>query len=92
VHVTSAACVVVTVPDPWTARNIVQQVRAVSARVPIAVRSRYHVHRWHLTIAGADIVIDEEQEVGIRIAAEVRALLLERAGRAKDGQLDRSPS
>lgn len=80
VHVTSAACVVVTVPDPWAARHIIQQVRSVAAHVPIAVRSRYHVHRWQLMIAGADIVIDEEQEVGIRIAAEVQAVLLERGG------------
>jgi CPA2 family monovalent cation:H+ antiporter-2 len=77
VGVESAACVVITVPDPWTARHIVQQVGALAPLVPIVVRSRYHVHRWQLTTAGADAVVDEEQEVGIQIAREVRLRLLE---------------
>jgi len=76
-HVASAACVVVTVPDPWTARNIVIQVRALAPHVPIVARSRYHVHRWQLTMAGADAVVDEEDVVGVQIAEEVRARLAE---------------
>ena len=71
-HVASAACVVITVPDPWTARRIVLQVRSLAPHVPIVARSRYHVHRWQLIMAGADAVVDEEDEVGVRIADEVR--------------------
>lgn len=71
-HVASAACVVITVPDPWTARHIVIQVRAIAPHVPIVVRVRYHVHRWQLLMAGADAVADEEEVVGLRIAEEVR--------------------
>jgi CPA2 family monovalent cation:H+ antiporter-2 len=78
VHVRTAACIAITVPDPWTARHIIQQTRTLAPHTPIVVRSRYHVHRWHLTMAGADSVIDEEQEVGIRIAAEVHQRLVER--------------
>ena len=68
VHVAAAACVVITTPDPWTARHIILQIRSVAPDVPIVVRSRFHVHRWQLTLAGADDVVDEEQEVGVRIA------------------------
>jgi voltage-gated potassium channel Kch len=69
--------VVITVPDPWTARNIVIQVRAMAPHVPIVARSRYHVHRWQLTMAGADAVVDEEDVVGIQIGEEVRTRLEE---------------
>jgi CPA2 family monovalent cation:H+ antiporter-2 len=76
-HVASAACVVITVPDPWTARRIVLQVRSTAPHVPIVARSRYHVHKWQLMMAGADAVVDEEEEVGVRIADEVRLRLSE---------------
>ena len=72
VHVRTAACVVITIPDPGTARHIIQQVRARAPNTQICVRARYHIHRWQLEMAGADAVVDEEEEVGIQIAAEVR--------------------
>ena len=75
VQVRTARAVVVTVPDPATARLVVEQVRSLSPDTFIVVRARYHVHRWQLTVAGAHVVIDEEQEVGLRIAAEVRKKL-----------------
>jgi len=75
VRVGTAACVVITIPDPWAARQIVQQVRALASNTPIVVRSRYHIHRWQLVMAGADAVVDEEEEVGIQIAAQLRHLL-----------------
>lgn len=71
-QVRTAACVVITIPDPWTARHIIQQVRALAPDTPIIVRARYHIHRWQLEVAGADAVVDEEQEVGVQLAAEVR--------------------
>ena len=74
-HVASAACMVITVPDPWTARHIILQVRSIAPHVPIVARARYHVHQWQLMMAGADAVVDEEEEVGVRIADEVRARL-----------------
>jgi CPA2 family monovalent cation:H+ antiporter-2 len=76
VHVRTAACVVITIPDPWAARQIIQQVRALAPDTPIVVRARYHTHRWQLVIAGADAVVDEEEEVGIQIAGEVRRQLI----------------
>ena len=37
----------------------------------VIVRARYHVHRWQLDVAGAHAVVDEEDRVGVSIAAEV---------------------
>jgi CPA2 family monovalent cation:H+ antiporter-2 len=76
-HVRTAACVVITIPDPWVARNMIQQVRALAPNTPIVVRARYHIHRWQLEVAGADAVVDEEVEVGVRIAGEVRRRLID---------------
>ncbi len=88
-HVRTAAAVAVTVPDPSTARHIVQLVRSLAPDTTIVVRSRYHVHRWQLDVAGAHTVVDEEDQVGVRVAAEVRERLLERGmlqgGTAPDG-------
>jgi len=77
VHVRTAACVVITIPDPGTARHIIQQVRAHAPNTSIVVRARYHIHRWQLEMAGADAVVDEEEEVGIQIAAEVRDRIID---------------
>ncbi len=70
-HVRTAAAVAVTIPDPRTARDIVQRVRSLAPDAVVSVRSRYHVHRWQLEVAGAHAVVDEESQVGIRIAAEL---------------------
>lgn len=74
-HVGAAKAVAVTVPDPATARQIIEGVRSLSPKTPIIARSRYHIHRWQLTLAGAEAVIDEEEQVGKRIALEVRRTL-----------------
>jgi len=74
-HVRTAAAVAVTVPDPGTARQIVELVRSLSPDTAIVVRSRYHVHRWQLDVAGACAVVDEEDEVGLGIASATRQLL-----------------
>ncbi len=76
-NVRTAAVVVITIPDPWTARLVIQQVRALAPNTPIVVRARYHIHRSLLEAAGADAVVDEEEEVGIRIAAEVSHVLID---------------
>ena len=74
-HVRTAAAVVVTLPDPGTARQVVQHVRALAPETYVIVRARYHVHRWQLNVAGANAVVDEEDRVGVSIAAEVRERL-----------------
>ena len=65
----------VTVPDPAAARQVIEGVRSLAPQTPIIARARYHVYRWELIAAGAELVIDEEDEVGLRIASAVRKML-----------------
>ena len=74
-HVGSSAAVVVTLPDPGAARLVIQHMRALSPETPVYARARYHVYRWELMLAGAEVVVDEEEEVGLRIAGHVRRRL-----------------
>jgi CPA2 family monovalent cation:H+ antiporter-2 len=85
VHIRTAAAVVVTLPDPGTARQVVQRVRALAPNAHIIVRARYHVHRWQLDVAGAHAVVDEEDQVGVIMAAEIRRRLRE-LGRAASAE------
>ncbi|MCP4093024.1 MAG: sodium:proton exchanger [Planctomycetes bacterium] len=72
VGVASAAAVVVTVPDPASAGTIVELIRSISPEVHIIARVRYHRYLADLTEAGAHEVVDEEQLVGVRLAAQLR--------------------
>ena len=74
-RVATAKIVAVTLPDPATSRQVIEQVRALSPETTIIVRARYHVHRWQLALAGAQVVVDEEEQVGMRMASEVRKKL-----------------
>ena len=66
-QVAAAAVVAVTLPDPAAARRVIRQVRAEAPRAQIIARARYHVSAEELRQAGADVVVDEEEEVGRRI-------------------------
>ena len=74
-HIATAKAVVVTVPDPAAARHVIEGVRSLSPQTPVIARARYHVYRWELTLAGAAVVVDEEDEVGIRLAAALKKIL-----------------
>jgi len=63
-----AGLVVLTVPDPRTARNIVKTVRQLAPDAFIIARSRYHIANADLINAGADVTVDEEQTVGVNLA------------------------
>jgi len=71
-HLHTARAVVMTIPDPETARRIVERIHGLAPEVPIVARARYHVRRFELRMAGAAEVVDEEEMVGERIAARVR--------------------
>jgi CPA2 family monovalent cation:H+ antiporter-2 len=73
-HVDTARVVAVTLPDPTTSRQVIEQVRSLSPDTMIVVRARYHMHRWQLASAGAQVVTDEEDGVGAEIALQVRKL------------------
>jgi CPA2 family monovalent cation:H+ antiporter-2 len=73
-----ADIVVVTIPSPSTTRRLIPLLRRLAPAALLLVRSRYHVHRWELLRAGAHEVVDEEDQVGHRLAEEVRRVLKER--------------
>ncbi len=75
VGVDSARAIAVTVPDPGTAVQITAQLHRVAPQTPIIARSRYHRYVFDLTRAGAGTIVDEETEVGFRIAVELETTL-----------------
>ncbi|MGD8451810.1 MAG: cation:proton antiporter [Phycisphaerae bacterium] len=83
--VEAALAVAVTLPDPAGARQVIEQVRAIAPEATIIARARYHVYRWELMVAGAPIVVDEEDQVGLHMARAVRKVLRGTAHAAPDG-------
>jgi CPA2 family monovalent cation:H+ antiporter-2 len=67
-----ASAVVVTTPDHATSRHLIRLVREVAPGAFLVVRCRYHMLHSELQRAGAHEVVDEEQQVGRRLAAQVR--------------------
>ena len=63
-HIGYAAAVAVAVPDHRSAARAIQLVRRLAPGALVVARSRYHLHTASLRDAGADHVVDEEQEVG----------------------------
>ena len=55
--------------------------RDLAPGAALLVRSRYHVRRWELQLAGAHEVVDEEEQVGRRLAARLRAAMSKTDGR-----------
>jgi CPA2 family monovalent cation:H+ antiporter-2 len=74
-HLRWARAVVVTVPDPQTARLVIHQAKLVAPDVPVIARGRYHVHIPRLMQAGADSVVDEEYVTGERLGTELLTVL-----------------
>lgn len=70
-----SAAFIVTLPDPAAVRQVVQIARQLCPNVTIIARSRYHATRWEIMLAGAEIVVDEEEQVGRRLAVEARRAL-----------------
>ncbi|MCC6157858.1 MAG: cation:proton antiporter [Deltaproteobacteria bacterium] len=64
----TAWCVVVTLPDTKTATAVIGAVRALAPDAIIVARARYNLLKRDLVNAGADIIVDEEEEVGERLA------------------------
>lgn len=70
-----ARVVVVTVPDHATMRHLIHLIRDLAPDAFIVARCRYHILRWELLHAGAHEVVDEEDQLGRRLAAQVRKLV-----------------
>jgi hypothetical protein len=63
------------VPDHATTRHLIHLARDLAPDALIVARCRYHVLRWELLSAGAHEVVDEEDQLGRRLAAQVRKLV-----------------
>ena len=63
-----ASFVAVTVPGTETAVQIVRYVRLHARHAQILVRARFHRSLVELEAAGADVIVDEEHEVGRQLA------------------------
>lgn len=71
IGIKGACLVVVTIPDPRSAKEIIGNIRLFSPNAMIIVRSRYHIASNSLKEAGADMVIDEENTIGDELARAV---------------------
>lgn len=84
-----ARVIAITIPDPAMARSIVHLCRSLAPDAAVIVRCRYHTRRWELVMAGAREVVDEEEHVGMRIAAIARRFARpERPARSDENQED----
>jgi len=75
VDIAKARLVVVTLPDRRAVTNVVHRVRALAPNVPIVARARYHAFVREIELSGAQVVIDEEQQIGRRMRIEVKRIL-----------------
>jgi len=74
-----AAFVVVTTPGADIALDVVRYIRQHAPGAQVLVRARFHRSLPELTRAGAHVVVDEEHEVGRRIAEAYLEIVLRRA-------------
>lgn len=70
-----ARAVVVTIPDTRAARHIIERVRILAPDALIIARARYNMHIQDLLDSGAHLAVDEEWEVGRRLAEQTRTIL-----------------
>jgi len=70
--VPQAQVVLVTLPDPRTVRRIVERIRLLAPQARMVVRARYNRSMDDLKDAGAYTLVDEESEVGRRLAAKAQ--------------------
>ncbi|MCB2156802.1 cation:proton antiporter [bacterium] len=67
VHIEKARVLVVTLPDHRTTLQIIQEARKIAPSIRIITRARLSAYAEALKQAGADVVLDEEVEVGQRL-------------------------
>ncbi len=75
IRLNEARIIIITIPDPDAAATILQQCRMIAPDAMVIVRSRYHVRHIELLLAGAHEVVDEEQQVGLRMAELAREMM-----------------
>lgn len=78
-----AACLVVAVPDHNIVRLTIGIAKAHVPEVPVVARARYHTFAGELDMAGANVIVDEEQLTGERLGAEALQLAIPDAERSR---------
>jgi len=73
----TARAVVITIPLAEAALSLVSLVRQRVPGIPVLVRARFHNSIAALRKAGAQVVVDEEYEVGRQIAHAYREIMLD---------------
>jgi CPA2 family monovalent cation:H+ antiporter-2 len=73
IGIRGACLVIITVPDPRSAKEIIHNVRLFSPDSTIFARSRYHMASESLGASGATVVIDEEFTLGDELSTEIMA-------------------
>jgi CPA2 family monovalent cation:H+ antiporter-2 len=66
-----AQAVVITLRSHITARHLIHLIRDLSPETSIISRCQHHVHYFELLYAGAHEVVDEQTEVGQRLAMDL---------------------
>lgn len=64
----SASILIVTVPDPGIACQVIRSAKSLSQEIHVIARTRYNRYRNLILDAGADAIVDEENLVGERLA------------------------
>ncbi len=70
-----AQAVVITVRDHVTTRHLIHLIRDLSPDTLIVARCHHHIHYFELLYAGAHQVVDEQDQLGDRLAVDLRKLL-----------------
>ncbi len=73
----NAAAVVITVPNHRDVVRIVGAIRTLQNEIAIVARARYHDFADEIAGAGANVLVDEEELTGRRLAIAVRGILRE---------------
>lgn len=63
-----AKLVVLTIPDHRASVQTIMQVRSLENDIPIIARARYSIHGQNIQESGANVVVDEEECVGHKLA------------------------
>ena len=66
---------VITIPDTQTAIRVIATLKRLRPMLPIAARCRYNRHLEALKRAGAQIVVDEETQIGHLLAHQISAFI-----------------
>jgi len=71
-HVKGAKAVIITVPHHRSAVRMLEQVRRLAPRAHVVVRSRYQQHTEDFVMAGAHVVLGDEEQIGDSLGRHLR--------------------